>query len=221
MTYVIDPRYRPMQTVVHNAPTAYQVAAAYHAGVQVNPQQAGKYFNRKTPLNGPILEFSRTSLADIVKSRKPNVGKAPAKEEDVESVDSEDEIQNQEEDCPEELDVFDDGSETEEENLEDELENDFEVDVVQAESPNGFCADVDVASANDQAEDDESWNIDDIVDMKASGITKRKGDKHDEDVQPVEKKVKLKLKLTKATAEPQDHQEDNSGGLRKSKRKRA
>ncbi|EGG04982.1 uncharacterized protein MELLADRAFT_108025 [Melampsora larici-populina 98AG31] len=43
MTYVIDPRYRPMQTVVHNAPTAYQVAAAYHAGVQVNPQRVSHW----------------------------------------------------------------------------------------------------------------------------------------------------------------------------------
>ncbi|EGG00270.1 uncharacterized protein MELLADRAFT_93752 [Melampsora larici-populina 98AG31] len=40
VTYIIDPRYRPMQEVVRTTPTAnYQVAGAYQAGAQVNPQQ--------------------------------------------------------------------------------------------------------------------------------------------------------------------------------------
>lgn len=46
ITYGIDPRYRPMQVVVHNAPTSYQVAAAYHAGV--NPQQI---YHTQNPAN--------------------------------------------------------------------------------------------------------------------------------------------------------------------------
>ncbi|EGG00254.1 uncharacterized protein MELLADRAFT_112015 [Melampsora larici-populina 98AG31] len=51
VTYIIDPRYRPMQEVVRTTPTAnHQVVGVYQAGAQANPQQIYYMQNSPNPL---------------------------------------------------------------------------------------------------------------------------------------------------------------------------